>query len=185
MTGVPFRPHEVRFAHRAPVDDREHRELFGCPVYFDAPISSMTINRKTMELPMVGAQPELSRILQRHAENVLATLPKVEGDDLRKRTKEAIISGLKQAKTGLADIAKQLGTSDRTLQRRLGELDTSHAKLLDEARSELATRYLGERDIAIAEVAFLLGFADVPSFHRAFRRWTNCTPGEHRRSLSA
>jgi AraC-like DNA-binding protein len=32
-------------------------------------------------------------------------------------------------------------------------------------------------------IAFLVGYADVPTFHRAFKRWTQQTPGEHRRSL--
>jgi AraC-like DNA-binding protein len=182
MCGVAFRPLAMRFAHRAPADDREHRALFDCPVTFGAAVSALEIDRATMSLPMTGAQPELARILERHADAVLAALPK-STDDLRARTKEAIIAGLADGKSSLIDVAKRLGTSGRTLQRRLAEIATSHADLVDEARAELARRYLGERALSIAEIAFLVGYADVPTFHRAFKRWTQQTPGEHRRSL--
>jgi AraC-like DNA-binding protein len=182
MAGSSFRPLEVRFSHRRPVDEREHREVFDCPMYFDAGVSSISIDRATMSLPMTGAKPELSRILARHADAMLAALPRESGDP-RARTKEAILAGLEGGRSSLADVAKRLGTSARTLQRRLSELGTSHADLLDEARTELAQRYLGERSLSIGEVAFLVGYADVPTFHRAFKRCTQRTPGEHRRSL--
>jgi AraC-like DNA-binding protein len=48
-------------------------------------------------------------------------------------------------------------------------------------RCDLARSYLGERHLAIDEVAFLLGFAETSTFYRAFKRWTGITPGEYRR----
>lgn len=93
------------------------------------------------------------------------------------------VAGLEDGTSSIGDVAKRLATSSRTLQRRLAEIGTSHADLLDETRTELARRYLGERSLSIPEVAFLLGYADVPTFHRAFKRWTQRTPGEHRRSI--
>jgi AraC-like DNA-binding protein len=183
MCGVGFRPLEVRLAHHAPADDREHRELFDCPVYFDSEPSCITFDRTTSALPMLAAQPGLLRVLERHADAVVAALPRGT-DDLRARTRAAIVGGLADATFGVSDVAKRLGTSPRTLQRRLSELGTSHAELLDEARCRLAERWLGERTLAIGEIAFMLGFADVPTFHRAFKRWTQKTPGEHRRSVS-
>jgi len=54
------------------------------------------------------------------------------------------------------------------------------AHLLDARRRDIATRYLAGNDVSIAEVAFLLGFSELSSFHRAFKRWTGQTPGEFR-----
>jgi AraC-like DNA-binding protein len=182
MTGVAWRPRAVHFAHRPPLDDREHRELFDCPLQWDAKTSAIVIDGSTLSLPMRAFEPELHRLLARHAEALVAALP-TSSADLRARAKETIVAGLRSGHASVADVAKKLGLSDRTLQRRLGELGTSHAKLLDEARSELVMRYLGERSLAMAEVAFLLGFNDVTAFHRAFRRWSDRTPAQHRRDI--
>jgi len=46
----------------------------------------------------------------------------------------------------------------------------------------LASTYVHEPDIELAEVAFLLGFSDQSAFSRAFRRWTGNSPGEARKS---
>ncbi|HTB74146.1 MAG TPA: AraC family transcriptional regulator [Polyangiaceae bacterium] len=73
-------------------------------------------------------------------------------------------------------VARSLGMSPRTLQRRLGELGTTYQKLLDEVRHRSARRLLANTDLAAAEVAFLLGFEELNSFTRAFHSWEGTTP---------
>ena len=68
----------------------------------------------------------------------------------------------------------------RTLQRKLQEHGTSHQELLDQLRKDLAMRYLREKEMAICEVAYLLGFSESSAFHRAFKRWTGITPSKFR-----
>ena len=70
--------------------------------------------------------------------------------------------------------------SVRTLNRLLAAEGTSYRQLLDALRSELAARHLAGDDVSIAEVGFLLGFSELSSFHRAFKRWTGRTPAEFR-----
>jgi AraC-like DNA-binding protein len=55
---------------------------------------------------------------------------------------------------------------------------------VDALRRELAGAYL-DRGVAVAEVAALLGYADVTAFHHAFRRWTGSTPLRHARRGAA
>lgn len=78
------------------------------------------------------------------------------------------------------NMAQALLLSQRTLQRRLQEEGTSYQQLLDDTRRELAEQYLGQVDLTLLEVAYLLGFADPSNFFRAFRRWFGETPGEYR-----
>ena len=73
--------------------------------------------------------------------------------------------------------------SQRTLQRRLQEENSSFQQLLDETRRELAVQYLAQPDRSLLEIAYLLGFADPSNFFRAFRRWFGTTPGEYRSRL--
>jgi len=53
--------------------------------------------------------------------------------------------------------------------------DTSFHALVDSLRRELALAYL-DQQVAIQEIASLLGYADVTAFQHAFRRWTGETP---------
>jgi AraC-like DNA-binding protein len=71
--------------------------------------------------------------------------------------------------------------SPRTLQRRLADEQTSYQALVREVREDLASGYLTESRLSISEIAYLLGFSDVSTFHRAFRRWTHETPRAYRR----
>ena len=79
-------------------------------------------------------------------------------------------------------MARELGLSDRTLQRRIDDDGTTFRKLLLEARQELAREYLNRPDIDVAEVAYLLGYEDSNSFYRAFRTWEGTTPSQLRQS---
>lgn len=71
--------------------------------------------------------------------------------------------------------------SERSLQRRLSDDGVTFDAVLDAVRRDLALRYLADPKIAVAEVAYLLGYSEPSPFHRAFKRWTGKTPTEARR----
>jgi AraC-like DNA-binding protein len=82
----------------------------------------------------------------------------------------------------LDGVAKRLGMTGRSLQRRLKDEGTSFQETRDAVRRELADAYLGQ-GMSFAEISFLLGFAEPSAFFRAFKRWTGVTPLERRATL--
>ena len=76
--------------------------------------------------------------------------------------------------------AALLGTSVRTLQRRLAQAGTSHQELVGHARFATAAVVLERPDAKILELALDLGYSDHANFTRAFRRWAGCAPREFR-----
>jgi AraC-like DNA-binding protein len=76
-------------------------------------------------------------------------------------------------------IARELGLTPRSRQRRLKDEGSSFQVVRDEVRRELAISYL-ERRLPVTEIAFLLGFSDPSAFCRAFKRWTGVPPLESR-----
>jgi AraC-like DNA-binding protein len=82
--------------------------------------------------------------------------------------------------TRAPEIARELGVSERTLQRRMTEEASSFRQLLLEARQELGRHLLGDPAAEIEEIAYLLGYQDTGSFYRAFRDWEGLTPGRWR-----
>ena len=109
-------------------------------------------------------------------------LGKLNKDDIIDRVTAAIVDLLPSG--GIADekIAASLNMSVRSLQRRLKEVGTTFRKLLDTIREDLATTYVQDPEIELAEVAFLLGFSDQSAFSRAFRRWKDKSPREVRKT---
>ena len=81
--------------------------------------------------------------------------------------------------------ARFLRMSVRTLNRQLAAEQTTFRDVADRLRHELAAQDLTGRDVAIAEIAFLLGFSELSSFHRAFKRWTGATPAQYRQRQHA
>ncbi len=151
-------------------------------MHFDAEVSAIAFHRESLAVPMKSPRPELCRLLEAHGEELLRRLPS-QGDllDLARR---ALLEELRGGEPELGTIARKLGMSGRTLQRRLRVLGASHQDLLDEVRRDLALRYLKDPSLAVAEVSFLLGFSEVSNFYRAFRRWTGSTPLEFRRAVA-
>lgn len=77
-------------------------------------------------------------------------------------------------------VADRLGTSVRTLQRRLRSDGVTYADVVQRTRCAEA-RELLRQDGRIGDVARQLGYSDPAHFTRAFQRWTGVTPREFRR----
>lgn len=97
---------------------------------------------------------------------------------------EVRVAIARQLSTGVrpsvAVIARRLGLSGRTLQRRLVEARTSFGRQLAEVRRITASRLLTATDLDTVAIAMLLGFVEPNSFSRAFRRWERTTPSRWR-----
>ena len=140
--------------------------------------NGVALPRAFLDRPLRGADPALLALLDRQAEQLLGGQPAVgrTAELVRRRIVAAFARGL----PSVPEIAAELGMSARTLQRRLGEEGVSFAGLLDDVRQELAVTYVRERRRPLGEIAFLLGYAELSPFLRAFKRWTGKTPGAFR-----
>lgn len=95
------------------------------------------------------------------------------------------VCALLQSTTGMApsldEAARHLGVSARTLKRRLAASGTSYSELSEQSgRARAQEQLLHDETKSIEAIAEQLGYADAPSFIRAFRRWTGMTPARFR-----
>ncbi|GIX24940.1 MAG: transcriptional regulator [Caldimonas sp.] len=180
---APVRAVSVDFAHEAAGGIEDHRAVFGVTPRFGAAESCLLLDAAVLRRPVPAADAELSRIVTAHADGLLERLgpPAASWSD---RVRRALLQGLDGERATLPAVARQLGLSERSLQRRLRDEGTGFAPLLDAVRHELALRWVGEGRLALGEVAYLLGFSEPSAFHRAFRRWTGTTPQAMRREAA-
>ena len=81
------------------------------------------------------------------------------------------------------EVALKLGTSTRTLQRKLKAEGLSFSDIADSLQEQQARTLLRDERMSVEQVAERVGYSDVSNFTRAFRRWTGETPAAYRRSV--
>ncbi len=181
MLGSDPRVVEVSFAHRAGAAHVARcRELFATRVQFGAPETEMVFTREILAEPLTTADPHLYAILGPTAESLAAAAtPEALVTDQARR---AIQRARSLEDTDVEAIARSLGMTARTLQRRLKDEGTGFQALRDDTRRAQAEAYL-RKGMSFAEISFLLGFSEPSAFFRAFKRWTGHTPLEGRARL--
>jgi AraC-like DNA-binding protein len=181
-TAKPVRPRRIELT-RPRANEPMLRRHFRCELRFDAPHDLMVFDEATLALPMVNRDPQLISVLLPGLELAVAKDDRERTlvDDVRSALSETMCG----ARPAIADVAKSLGMSARTMQRRLGELGTTYQDVLDDVRRRSARRLLANTDLAMREIAFVLGFEEVNSFVRAFHAWERSTPAKWRARASA
>ena len=80
--------------------------------------------------------------------------------------------------------AAKLGTSSRTLQKRLTRMDVKFSNIVQSERIKLAQHALLHGDSTLDEIALQLGYSEQTSFGRAFKRSTGMTPQAFRSRIA-
>ena len=180
-TKTSVRPRRLEFIRRR-ANEAMLRRHFRCELRFDAPHDLLVFDEAALALPMVNRNAQLLSVLLPGLERAVAQddYARTLADDVRRALSETMCGD----RPAIAKVAKSLGMSARTMQRRLGELGTTYQAVLDEVRRQSARRLLANTDLAMGEVAFVLGFEEVNSFMRAFHAWEGTTPVKWRASAS-
>jgi len=176
LTGFRVVPERVRLVHHRTAG-AELAEIFGNDIEFGASVDDVVFPVNIRNSRVVSADPYLHNLLISYCEEALAHRKKGRGS-FQSAVENAIAPLLPHGKANASDVARQLGLSQRTFARRLSTEGLTFSELLENLRSDLASRYLLEGDMGVSEVAWLLGYREVGSFSHAFRRWTGKTPRE-------
>ncbi|MDR3489601.1 MAG: AraC family transcriptional regulator [Bradyrhizobium sp.] len=177
VAGRPIKPLGLYLAWPAPANIAPFESAFQCPLHFEADFNGVDFAHADFDAKLPGYNPGLAGL---HEGLVQQRLAAFDGASVSVKIREEIVRRLTGGEPRREEIARALHLSDRTLTRRLSDEGTSFQKLLDETRRDLAQNYLARLNTTLAEVAYLLGFADQSSFFRACRRWFHSSPGQYR-----
>jgi AraC-like DNA-binding protein len=176
-TGVAFPLARVELAFPSPGSTAEYEAVFGCPAKMGSESNMFVLTHAAWQLPNQVASPDLLRTLEEHADRLLQTL---RAEEVESAVARCLMEELRGGDPSLERIAKRLGMSPRTLQRRLRDEQSSFADVLDRTRKHFASCYLQERGLQLTEIAYLLGFSEQSAFTRAFQRWYGVSPTQYR-----
>ncbi len=173
----------VYFVHPRPRDISEHQRVFDAPLFFDQAENKLTFNTKHLDLPLQLSNKEVLETLEQLAQKLQQRL--YAYGPWSDKVSRIMMNRLKGEKTDIESIARKLAVSPRNLQKQLKNEGVTYQKLLDHVRKEQAVYFLEKTNIAISEIAFLLGYSEQSVFSRAFKRWVGSSPGQFRTRIKS
>ena len=182
LTRREIRPLAAEFIFPDPVDLQPYRMAFECPLRFGQAATRFLLPADDLAAAIPSRNPSMYALHERVMEERLASLG---NSSTSYRVTEEITRRLHRGEPRREDVASSLALADRTLQRRLHAEKTSFQQLLDDARRELARKYLADEHWSLGQVADQLGFVDQSNFFRACKRWFGLPPGQYRQRLAA
>jgi len=178
ITNRHLLPCRVSFIHRREGGCPEMDAFMGHDVTFGADADEVIFLGNAQQLPVLGADPYLNRLLIKFCEE--ARSHRTVSSTFRVDVENAIAPLLPHGKARAPEIARRLGVSPRTLVRRLAAEGLTFSTVLDRLRADLARRYLQDGGLSISKIAWMLGYREVSAFTHAYKRWTGRTPREAR-----
>ncbi|MDO4381314.1 MAG: AraC family transcriptional regulator, partial [Clostridia bacterium] len=154
-----------------------YSDFIGIPVTVSKK-NSLVFSKNNALIPFISRNESMWAFFEPELKRLLSMME--TDDSYSARVRSALTELLPSGECTIDAVAKKLGYSKRTLQRKLKEENTNFQKQLNHARELLAKTYLTNTDMTVEDIAFLLGYMETGSFCRAFSIWTGKTVGEYK-----
>jgi len=164
----------VHVTHAAPAHAAEYEAVLGVPIVFGSAYNAIRIDPTWLGIELHNPSVYAFGLLSERADRLMRELESAKS--MRGRVEAVLIPMLHRGDVAMETVARKLGLSQRSLQRRLKEEDAGYEALLDALRHRMALNYLSGGRTSVNEAAYLIGFSDPSAFSRAFKRWTGTSP---------
>lgn len=169
----PFSSKLIRFPYPEPEHSDLYRQIFHCPIEFNADYLEWQFDATTLYDPLPAANTMTLQMCLKSCDELLAT---VQGStSLNEKITQLFVERLGNYPS-IESLSSELGMSSRTLRRHLKSEGTSYQQLLDDVRYRLARHYLLNTQITIEEISDRVGFSDSANFRHAFKKWSGHSP---------
>lgn len=177
----PLTAELVQIEYPEPSYAAEFSTLLNCPVEFNAQHNRIRLSKNSLALSNPQHCASTWYELLELCEQQLAI--KTRSSNLVEQAKQLIAPLLKNGEPSVALIAKKMQLPTWTLRRRLAAQGTQFRALIKQTRYDLACSYIRDTELTFSEISWLLGFSSPEAFQRAFKRWSQQTPGQFRQSM--
>ena len=174
----PLFPTRVELTHNQHPCLLRYEKFFGCRVELNCPAPLLSLSLAEAARTLRSGDEYLAQFHDAIMEDYVSRLSEIR---LIRSVQKFLARYLPDGPVTLEMTARELGMSTRKLQRELRREGTTYQELLNRTRRDLAKRYVRDRRLDLTEVAFILGFADLSTFSRSFKRWTGTSPSRYRK----
>lgn len=179
-----WQPHSLQLRHSPVAEPSAYRRLLGITPHFNNSVNAWVFDERLLNIPLSNADQRLRQLVREH----LDELARITLQELPSYVQKLLRTWLPHGQVRIEQVAVHMQLSPRSLKRYLRTQNTSFQALLDDTRQALATRYLRESSLSLTQLAGLLGYADLSTFSRAFKRWNGISPQQwkhHQQSAPA
>lgn len=172
-----FHPRYANLSTR--ISRSEYRLLqdkLGCRVNGNAESNAIAFSPDILDRPIITSNKTLYSLLR----NSLSRLRTSAKADFVQQVESCVCRLISSGHCTVDACAGRLGTSTRTLQKRLTRMGYKFSDIVQNERIKLAKQALLWTDCTLDELAFQLGYSEQTSFGRAFKRYTGMTPNAYR-----
>jgi AraC-like DNA-binding protein len=168
---------------------KNHQQQLTNNVIFDQPQSQIVFKNQYMSLSCSEANAEMHQLHCNFADSLL--LKSSQKQALIAQTKTQIRKRILEAKAGeqsairREEIAQSLNMSLRTFQRKLNILQSNYQLIYDSVRQEICLQLINQVDLNLSQIADKLGFSNLSSFQKAFKRWMKVSPSEYKKQFTS
>jgi AraC-like DNA-binding protein len=181
LLGPHWKPHSVNLTHAAPENLQDHRRVFRCPVEFDHEFNGIVCDAVDLDQRNPGADPTMAA----HVKRLVESLPAPELGSIASDVRKDLYILMPMGQATIEQVARGRGMTVRTLQRRMEDAGETFSSALNRVRTELAPRYMENRQYSLQSVGRLLGFSAPSSFTRWFSAQYGLAPRDWRKQHRA
>ncbi len=177
---MDIKPTQIHLSQEEPSFSLKNSSIVGIKTYFAQAENAIYFDTSIKSIQTISANEQLLKIFEKEAEETLEL--KLSQSELKEKVSNLILVSSTDLDISLDSIAKRANLTPRVLQKRLKEEGTTFSKTLLEVRKKLSVYYLS-RDMDLNTLALNLGYIDLSSFFRAFKKWYGMTPSEYKKRV--
>lgn len=171
-----IKPVSVTLPRKKLTDPQEYERVLRCTSVNTGDTCSMKFEKRYWDEPILTANYELQGLLLK---KVNETHDALNAHSLKERITNFLLANSYLGIPSVEDVASNLNTSVRSLQRGLSDEGVTYRELADSVRKSLAMHYLESGNYQVKEISYMIGYNEISAFSRAFKRWTGATPTEY------
>jgi AraC-like DNA-binding protein len=179
LSTVPdWHPKMVQLRFSEPCDLTLYHQVFGPNIHFNQDINAIFFDDYFLSSRIVHANASHRKLIQPLIEEYRIK----QSVSFTRQVEMLIRDTIPTEPCTLSNIALKMSMSERTVQRNLDADNVTFSSLLDRVRKDIALNYLRQSDLSVLQISEILGYKNLSTFSRSFKRATGKSPSQVRTS---